>query len=325
MRAVVFASRLSPCRDYSMPEPVPGEALIRVSLAGVCTTDLEIVKGYQQFQGVLGHEFVGVVEAVNGPQQDIIGKRVVGEINLACGDCDLCRQGFSKHCRNRRVLGIRNKDGAMADYITLPVENLYLVPESVSDETAVFVEPLAAAFAIVDQVAIGSDDKVLVLGDGKLGLLVAQVVKSITSNVTMAGNHLSKLALAEKFGAQTVLVDKMTPTKEFDVVVDATGSPLGLKIALQQVRPLGTVILKSTVEEEAHLNLASAVVNEVTIIGSRCGPFAPALAALAEGKVSVDSLIDTVYPAEQALVALARAGSRGALKVLLDFRTGREA
>lgn len=320
MRAVVFAGKLAPCRDYPMPEPASGEALIRVGLAGVCATDLEIIKGYQKFHGVLGHEFVGWVEAVNGSYPELVGKRVVGEINLGCGDCDFCGQGLVNHCRSRRVLGIHGKDGAMADYLTLPVSNLHQVPESVSDEAAVFVEPLAAAFAIVKQVALQADARVLVLGDGKLGLLIAQVLKTVTPAIILAGHHPAKLALAEECGVLTALVDKMAPDKQFDLVVEATGSAHGLNVALGQVRPRGTIVLKSTVAEGAPLNLAPAVVDEITIVGSRCGPFGPALAALAQGSVSVAPLIDAVYPAAQALAALARAGSRGALKVMVDFR-----
>ena len=324
MRAVVFAGRLAPCRDYHMPEPAFGEALVRVRMAGVCATDLEIIKGYQKFQGILGHEFVGQVEAVNGPQQELVGKRVVGEINIGCGDCDLCREGLASHCRNRQVLGIHGKDGAMADYLTLPVANLHLVPESLTDETAVFVEPLAAAFAIIEQVDLQAEDRILVLGDGKLGLLVAQVLKSVNPSVTLAGHHSVKLALAENCGINTVLADNLADENQYDLVVEATGSAQGINVALRQVRPRGTLVLKSTVEEDAPLNLAPAVVNEITIIGSRCGPFGPALAALVQGKVSVAPMIDAVYPEDQALLALARAGSRGVLKVLVDFRDSNE-
>jgi len=319
MRAVVFAGKLKLFRDYPMPEPAQGEALVRVQLSGICATDLEIIKGYQRFGGVLGHEFVGRVAAVNGPDQELVGKRVVGEINIGCGGCDFCKQGITNHCRNRQVLGIRDKDGAMADYLTLPVKNLYQVPDNVADETAVFVEPLAAACAILEQVVVKEDDRVLVLGDGKLGLLIAQVLKAVTPSVTIAGHHVAKLALADKFGIKTFFVDNLRPEKQFDVVVEATGSPQGINVALGQVRPRGTVVLKSTMEEGAVLNLAPVVVDEVTIVGSRCGSFAPALAALAEGRVEVAPLVDAVYPVEQALTALAQAGSRGALKVLVDF------
>ena len=320
MRAVVFAGKLDPCKDYPMPEPAVGEALVRVLVAGICATDLEIIKGYQRFCGVLGHEFVGRVEAVNGSQQELVGKRVVGEINIGCGECDLCSKGLVGHCRNRQVLGIHGKDGAMADYLTLPVGNLHVVPEGIADEEAVFVEPLAAAFAIVEQVDLHGGDKVLVLGDGKLGLLIAQVLKTVTPAVTLAGHHSAKLALVHDFGIQTIQAGEMAADKQFDLVVEATGSAQGLKSALQQIRPRGTVVLKSTVAEGAPLNLAPAVVDEITMIGSRCGSFSPALAALAEGKIAVTSLIDAVFPAEQALAALARAGSRGVLKVLVDFR-----
>lgn len=322
MRAVVFAGKLEPCKDYHMPEPAAGEALVRVLLAGICATDLEIIKGYQRFCGILGHEFVGRVEAVNGPGQELVGRRVVGEINIGCSECDFCRQGLVGHCRNRQVLGIHGRDGALADYLTLPVANLHPVPAGITDEAAVFVEPLAAAFAVVEQVDLRNGDKVLVLGDGKLGLLIAQVLKIVTPEVTLAGHHPAKLALAQGCGIRTVMAGEMAGDKQFDLVVEATGTALGLTAALQQVRPRGTVVLKSTVAEGAPLNLAPAVVNEITMVGSRCGSFGPALAALAEGKVAVAPLIDAVFPVEQALAALARAGSRGVLKVLVDFRDG---
>ncbi|MDH4320629.1 MAG: alcohol dehydrogenase catalytic domain-containing protein [Desulfobulbaceae bacterium] len=305
-----------------MPEPAAGEALVRVLMAGICATDLEIIKGYQRFCGILGHEFVGRVEAVNGPGQELVGRRVVGEINIGCGECDFCGQGLVGHCRNRQVLGIHGRDGALADYLTLPVGNLHPVPAEISDEAAVFVEPLAAAFAVLEQVDLRNGDKVLVLGDGKLGLLIAQVLKTVTPEVTLVGHHPAKLALAQDCGIRTIMANEMTAAKQYDLVVEATGSALGLKDALQQVRPRGTVVLKSTVAEGAPLNLAPAVVDEITMVGSRCGSFPPALAALAEGKVAVVPLIDAVFPAEQALAALARAGSRGVLKVLVDFRDG---
>ncbi|MHC4250977.1 MAG: alcohol dehydrogenase catalytic domain-containing protein [Planctomycetota bacterium] len=309
-----------------IPEPVPpeGEALVRVRLAGVCNTDLEILKGYLPFRGVLGHEFVGTVESAPGCD-DFVGERVVGEINASCGDCDACREGEGRHCASRTVLGIVGRGGCMAELCRLPVRNLHRVPPSVPDEAAVFTEPLAAAFRIPEQVAFAGGERVLVMGAGKLGLLIAMALRNVAGEVTVAGRHEAKLAVAAAAGARTVMADELDAAGPdgagFDVVVEASGSSSGLASALARVRPLGTVVLKSTVAGDTTAPLSAAVVNEVTIVGSRCGPFAPALRALESGEVDPAPLITARYPLADAEAALARAAEPDALKVLVECGT----
>jgi alcohol dehydrogenase len=316
MRAVVFDGAVA-LREVPRPEPQPGEALVRVRMAGICNTDLEITRGYMGFRGVLGHELLGVVEACD--DADWIGRRVVGEINLACGRCEWCERGLARHCPTRTVLGIRHKDGCFAEHVTLPLANLHAVPESIPDERAVFVEPLAAAFEIAEQVDLGKHADVLVLGDGKLGLLAAMVLRRRGLEVTVAGRHARKLALARNVGAQT-LAPHDVPARAFDLVVEATGAPDGLGRALAAVEPRGTVVLKSTFHGVAELATAPIVVDEITLVGSRCGPFAPAIAALKEGTIDPFPLVDGSYALADAPSALARAASPGVLKVLLDLR-----
>lgn len=318
MRAVTFGDSLEYRPDYPTPVPGPGEALIRVRLAGICNTDLEITRGYLGFQGVLGHEFVGEVAAVGPGGEGWLGGRVVGEINCACGECGCCRVGLGRHCPNRATLGIQGKDGCLADFATLPVVNLHRVPENLADEQAVFCEPLAAAWEILEQVHLQPTDRVLVLGDGKLGLLVALVLARVTTALQLAGKHPEKLALASRFGIPAVPTDHLTG-EEYDVVVDATGSITGFQQALRHVRPRGTLVLKSTVAARRPVDLAPVVIREVTVVGSRCGPFAPALRQLAGG-LDPGPLITAVYPAKEALEAFARAADRASLKVLVDFR-----
>ncbi|HZS79786.1 MAG TPA: alcohol dehydrogenase catalytic domain-containing protein [Ktedonobacteraceae bacterium] len=316
-------------RDYRLPAPADGEALIRVLLAGICNTDLEIVRGYMGFQGVLGHEFVGVVEAVNEgsgatPLTSLIGKRVVGEINAAChrADCFYCQQNMPTHCPNRSTLGIVNRDGAFAEYLTLPTRNLHLVPESVSDEEAVFVEPLAANFEILEQVHVQPTDSVVVLGDGKMGQLAAQVLTLSGCEVTMVGKHEEKLALVEKHGVHTYLLDDaerfaLENGRRADIVVECTGSAQGLELALRIVRARGVLILKSTVSGMSSLHLAPIVIDEIRVQGSRCGPFGPALRALSRKLVNVHSLISACYALDEGPAAFKRAEQQGVLKVLL--------
>src|SRR5207302_4288489 len=316
-------------RHHLMPTPLDGEALIRVLQAGICNTDLEIIRGYMEFQGVLGHEFVGIVEEVLDKSgipsaSPLIGKRVVGEINAACHrpDCFSCQHNMPTHCPNRTTLGIVNRDGALAEYLTLPIENLHRVPDNVSDEEAVFVEPLAANFEILEQVHLKPTDSVVILGDGKMGQLAAQVLTLSGCEVVMVGKHEEKLALAEKRGVRTyVLAGAQGFTLEngrrVDMVVECTGSAQGLEMALRLVRPRGTIILKSTVADKSTLHLAPIVIDEIRVQGSRCGPFAPALRALSQKHIDVRPLISARYTLDEVLAAFQHAGQRGVLKVLV--------
>ena len=330
MRALVYRETgLVLDTNYPQPKPMNGEALIRVLLAGICNTDLEIVRGYLGFHGVLGHEFVGLVEAVYGDVAQeryghLIGQRVVGEINAACHrlDCSYCQRGMPTHCPNRTTLGIVNRDGAFAEYLTLPVANLHLVPENVSDEEAVFVEPLAANFEILEQVHLKPTDSVVILGDGKMGQLAAQVLTLSGCEVVMLGKHEEKLALARKRGVRTyVLADAQRFTLEngrrVDMVVECTGSAQGLEMALRLVRARGVITLKSTVAEKTLLHLAPVVIDEIRVQGSRCGPFAPAIRALSQKLVDVRPLISACYCLDEGLVAFKYASQRGVLKVLV--------
>ncbi|GAC1303003.1 MAG: alcohol dehydrogenase catalytic domain-containing protein [Ktedonobacteraceae bacterium] len=316
--------------NYPMPTPVDGEALIHVSLTGICNTDLEITRGYMNFQGILGHEFVGIVEEIYGtPAQEqyrhLLGKRIVGEINAACHqpNCHYCQRGMPTHCPNRTTLGIVNRNGAFADYLTLPLENLHLVPATVSDEEAVFVEPLAANFEILEQVHLKPTNRAIILGDGKMGQLAAQVLALSGCEVTMIGKHEEKLALAAQQGIQTRLLNDTVGTQfsasasPIDLVVECTGSAQGLELAMQLVRPRGTIILKSTVAAQSTIHLAPIVINEIRIQGSRCGPFAPALRALSQQLVDVRPLISARYTLDEGLAAFQHAGQKGVLKVLL--------
>jgi len=309
VKALVFDGAAAHVLDRPEPTPSGELAIVRVALAGVCRTDLELCRGYMDFRGVLGHEFVGTV--ADGPDA-WRGARVVGEINFGCGACDWCRGGLARHCPSRRVQGIAGADGAFAELLAVPAAVLHRVPDGVPDRVAVFAEPVAAAFEVLEQLGDVSDRRALVLGDGKLGLLVAQVLMAAGARVTLAGRHAEKLALAERLGLQAG-----RPEPGADLLVDATGAPGALREALALVRPRGTIVLKTTVAEEHRLELATAVVNEVTIVGSRCGPFEPALAALAGGTVRVDPLLDSVYDLADGVEAFAHAARPGALKVLV--------
>ena len=330
MRALVYRDHtLTFEPDYPRPIPKPGEALIRVSLAGICNTDLEIVRGYMGFQGILGHEFVGIIEELHESvplRTELVGKRVVGEINAAChrADCWYCMRDMPTHCPNRTTLGIVNRDGAFADYLTLPVENLHLVPDNVSDEEAVFTEPLAANFEMLEQVHVRPTDRAVVLGDGKMGQLAVQVLALTGCNVTMVGKHEEKLALVEQRGITTrLLEDIQTFTlpggERVDLVVECTGTARGLELALRLVRPRGTVFLKSTVADPTTLHLAPIVIDEIRVQGSRCGPFVPALRALSQHTIDVRPLISAIYPLDEGLAAFKHAGERGVLKVLVNI------
>jgi threonine dehydrogenase-like Zn-dependent dehydrogenase len=313
MQAVYWDGRDVKLVSYPRPVADKKTALVKVHLAGICSTDLQILKGYMDFRGVPGHEFVG---SVNEGPEEWLGKRVVGEINFGCGVCEFCARDLSRHGPSRTVMGILNADGAFAQSVAVPVENLHLVPASVKDEQAVFTEPLAAAFEILRQIQISTGDDILILGDGKLGNLCAQVLRLTGARVTALGKHEDKLKLIKRAGVRTVLLEDWKP-RLFDVVVEATGSAAGLELAIGAVRPRGTLVLKSTIAGAHQISLAPVVINEINLIGSRCGVFPDALEALAAGQVSVTPLIEEVYSLEQGLEALQHAARRGTRKILL--------
>jgi threonine dehydrogenase-like Zn-dependent dehydrogenase len=302
--------------DLPLPEPPPDEALVRVVRAGVCNTDLEMVRGYFAYTGVPGHEFVGVVEAAPG-HDEWVGRRVVGEINASCLSCATCRAGRPTHCPARTVLGIVKRNGAHADRLLLPVANLHEVPSSVPDDAAVFTEPLAAALQIQEQVRVGPGDRVVVVGSGKLGNLVAQTLALTGCELTVVGRNAETLRPLAERGIRAVGADAVDPARA-DLAVECTGNPDGFTIARQAVRPRGTVVLKSTYHGDLALNAAMVVVDEITLVGSRCGPFAPALALLARGLVNVRPLLAARFPLEEATAAYERAARPGTLKVLID-------
>lgn len=322
MKALVFDGTLRFVDDYPAPVPVPGEARIKVTMAGICDTDMQITKGYLGFAGVLGHEFVGIVDDVNGPDQGLIGRRVVGEINIACGVCEYCSKGLGRHCPSRTTLGIDGRDGAFAEYVTLPLSCLHPLPASLSDEDAVFTEPLAACFEILEQVHIRPTERILVLGDGKLGLLAAAVLRLTHADVLLVGKHEEKLAIARTLGINALGLDASDRGRLWDVVIDTTGSATGFGTALSQVRPRGTIVLKTTVADGTQLNLSPLVIDEITVVGSRCGPFGPALQHLSQGLIDVRQLVSAVYPFTDALSAFEAASRPDSLKILLDFRNG---
>lgn len=314
MRALVLDDDVRFRTDLPAPSPADGEVLVRVLCAGICDTDLQLIKGYMAFRGVLGHEFVGVAES--GPYS---GRRVVGEINCSCQACATCRSGRSTHCPHRTVLGILNHDGAFADLIAVPQRNLHPVPDSVSDDIAVFTEPVAAAFQVPAQLAIRRDDRIVVLGDGRLGNLCAQVLAGLSDHVLAVGKHPEKLALLAARGIGTALVGDVAQERMADIVVECTGSESGLPTALRLVRPRGTIVLKTTVAGTQTLAWAPFVIDEVTLVGSRCGPFDRALDALEAGRIDVGPLVSERFRLPDGLAALDRAQSKGVLKVLLEM------
>jgi threonine dehydrogenase-like Zn-dependent dehydrogenase len=349
MKALRYKNEKLSVADVAKPG-VDGEAIVRVTLSGICNTDLEITRGYAGFQGTIGHEFVGVIEELpdsvsdarhRGPQPGIPagvgrlgapvetepsltaelltrGQRVVGEINAGCGRCHLCRLGDPRHCETRTVLGIVGRDGAHAEFLKLPVVNLLAVPDEISDERAVFTEPLAAAVGILERAQINVDTRVAVIGDGKLGLLCAQVLATTGAPVTLIGKHQSNLQIAAHRGIETITVDKAKPrTREFDVVVEASGSATGFDLALNLLHPRGVLVLKSTFHGATELSAARIVVDEISVIGSRCGRFPPALKLLKTNAVDVESLISEQFALADGLRAIARASEKGVLKVLL--------
>jgi alcohol dehydrogenase len=304
-------------RRQPLPRVPQGFARIRLLAAGICSTDLELQRGYYGFSGTPGHEFVGEVTAVSGNGADWIGRRVAGDINLACGRCDWCARGLGRHCPTRTVLGIVKHPGAFREFLTLPIHNLHRVPDSISTEQAVFVEPVAAACEILDQVKIPKGDPVALLGDGKLGLLVAQVLQAHGARVHLFGRHRDKMRLVEMAGVTTEILPKKLPDRVYRWVVDATGSPEGLRAAVAMCEPRGTIILKSTVHGLVTIDTAPVIVNEVTLVGSRCGRFEPAIRLLASGKVNVSPMISAEFPLDRAPEAFESAATKGVLKVLL--------
>ncbi|MGZ5473618.1 MAG: MDR/zinc-dependent alcohol dehydrogenase-like family protein [Thermoanaerobaculia bacterium] len=315
MRALWLEDRRLTFRDdVPMPSPPPGEALIRVLLAGICNTDIELTRGYYPFAGIPGHEFVGVVESGS---EELRGKRVVGEINAVCGDCEACRNGRPTHCERRNVLGIAGRNGAFAEYLTLPVANLHVVPDHLPTEKAVFTEPLAAALEIQQQIDIRESDRVLVIGDGKLGQLVARSLALTGCRLTSTGRHRDKLALLERLGIPTLDPAAVGP-HSFDITVECSGSPTGFALARTALRPRGTLVMKSTYAGDLTVNASSLVVDEITLMGSRCGPFTPALKLLAEGKIDPTDLIHGRYSLNDGIAAFEEAQRAGVLKVLVE-------
>ena len=324
MKALRYEHQQLQVSDIAIPE-IDGEALVRVTLSGICNTDLEIARGYAGFAGTLGHEFVGVIENVSEARtgDDGVGlltpgTRVVGEINAGCGHCGLCLSGDSRHCPTRTVLGIVGRDGAHAELLKLPLANLLPVPDKIPDRHAVFVEPLAAACGILERASITTESKVAVIGDGKLGVLCAQVIATTGAGVTLIGKHQRKLQLAERNGIETVLAtEAKLRARDFDVVVEASGSPSGFDLALDLLHPRGVLVLKSTFHGTTAVNAAQIVVDEISVVGSRCGRFAPALELLKSGQIEVENLISEEFPLAEGVRAMARAAEPGVMKVLL--------
>ncbi len=314
MRAVRFLDGRPRVVERPEPPRPAGEALVRVTVAGLCGTDLELARGYLGFEGVPGHEFVGVVEQADDPLW--VGRRVVGEINAGCGDCGACRARLARHCPRRTVLGIVGRDGAFADLVALPEENLHAVPDGVPDDVAVFTEPMAAAHEILEQLRPEPGTRAVVLGDGRLGQLCAAVLADAGSPPLVCGRHAAKLARLEGLGLATTR-DPGTLPREFDLVVEATGNPEGLPLAMSLVRPRGTIVLKSTYHGAAAVELAGLVIDEIRLLGSRCGPFAPALAHLARQPDVVAGMVAASYPLERVADAFAHAARGDTLKVLL--------
>ncbi len=318
MKALVLSNLKMSLQNVEVPKPDKGECLIKVKLAGICNTDLEIIKGYMNFSGIAGHEFVGVVE--ESPDESFLGKRVVGEINIGCGKCGFCLSGNKEHCTDRSVLGIFNKNGVFAQYITLPLENLFIVPDSVSDEESVFVEPLAAVIRIFDQVKIRPNTRIGILGDGKLALLIAMVLQSSGFyKFSIFGHHKSKLDLIKDQNTEKFLTVHENQFQSYDYIVEATGSQTGFEQALNLLKPQGTLILKSTIAGLSNFNLAPIVINEINLIGSRCGRFMPALNMLSAKKIDLSDMITAKYNINNWEIAFERAEEKDSLKILLEL------
>jgi threonine dehydrogenase-like Zn-dependent dehydrogenase len=308
------AQQLSLKTDLPTPQPAPGEALVKVLRAGICNTDLELLRGYYPYQGVLGHEFVGLVE--QGPSA-LLNQRVVGSINAACAACEYCDRGIPSHCANRTVLGIVNRNGAFADYLCLPVANLHPIPDSIPTDAATFVEPIAAALQIQEQITITPNDRVIVIGDGKLGQLVAQTIALTGCDLLAIGRHPAKLANLQARGIRTGWAAAIRP-RSFDIAVECTGNPAGFAAALGALQPRGKLVLKSTYAGKLSVDAAAIVVDEITLVGSRCGPFAGAIDLLAQQKIDVMPLIQGHYALADGLAALAQAQQKGMMKILLE-------
>ena len=319
MLALVLENgRLSLRKDYPQPTPGPGEALLRMRYAGICGTDLALTAGYKGgFNGVLGHEYVAEVVEAPG-NEDWVGQRVVGEINTTCGECDHCRRGLLTHCQNRRVLGIIDWDGAFAEYLVSPVYLLHPVPDNVPDEMAVFVEPLAAAYAALRDVPEGVGDRVIIFGDGRLGQLIARVFQTEGYHPLLVGHHPAKLALAEQAGIETTL--EPLAGQEYDIAVDVTGNAQAIQQIFGLLRPRGALILKTTSASKSELDFSPVVVNELRIIGSRCGPFPRAIQAMSQGVIDPRPLITAEFSLDRAEDAFELARQRNSLKVLLHNR-----
>ena len=321
MRALVFNNKLELKQNFEKPTPKENEALIKVKLVGICNTDYEITKGYMGYNGILGHEFVGVVEEINGEDKSLLGKRVVGEINLGCKNCDYCAKGLERHCPNRQTLGIFNKDGCFADYVTLPLSNLLEVNEKINNETAVFVEPLAAALEILEQLHIKPYEKVCVLGDGTLGLITALALNASNVDVTLVGKHQNKLDIAKEQNVKTMLLEnlKQEDNKSFDVVVEATGRVSGFETSLSLVKPRGVLVLKSTIATGKELNLAPIVIDEITVLGSRCGQFAPALRLMEKNVIDFSKLVSAKLSFDDAILGFEKNKEKNTIKILLEM------
>ncbi|HRL10421.1 MAG TPA: alcohol dehydrogenase catalytic domain-containing protein [Aggregatilineales bacterium] len=315
MRALVYDGQLRLESHYPGPVPTGDQVLLKMRRAGICNTDLELVAGYMNFHGVLGHEFVA--EVIDGPAE-WLGQRVVGEINVTDGTCDLCQRGMPTQCRNRSTVGIFQHQGAFADQLALTARNLHVVPDAVSDDQAVFVEPLAAAFQILEQVKFAPSDRVVLIGAGKLGMLCAQAIKLTGADLTVIVRREAQAAMLHQWGIKTALQVDL-PAARAQVVVDCTGTPEGFAAALDLIEPRGTIVLKSTYRGAPQADLTRIAVEELTVIGSRCGPFDVALRHLKAGLIDVEPLIEARYPFGEALYAMQHAARRGAMKVLLDF------
>ncbi|MBI3580917.1 MAG: alcohol dehydrogenase catalytic domain-containing protein [Nitrospinae bacterium] len=317
MKAIYLSKgKLEYRSDLPVPVPGEGEALIRVLKAGVCRTDLEMAAGYMDFTGVPGHEFVGVVEKSATP--GLVGARVVGDINCGCGICAFCKNGEQNHCPDRTVLGIKGRDGAFAEYLTLPDGNLHHLPDNLGDAEAVFMEPLSAAYRIVEQVVVRGMGA-LVLGDGNLGLLAAQTLEIMKANVTICGRHRRRLDVLDGTRVNAVLEDELIPGKQYDLVVDATGRPEGAATALSRTKPRGTLVLKTTTALKRELDLNTVVINEISVVGSRCGPFVHGMALLELGQIRLSAMVEAEFPIEEGPTAFEAAGKPGAMKVVISF------